>query len=127
MLYENVDKETFASEREILYKILFDLRNDVNDMKKLVLDIMQKGKSSEEIQEGPHDPGLRSVPYGDKVHGGHFAGGSSPGTEAESGATDKRQGIKGTADALWCVQHYPRWKADCGASGQRNEIHEHHD
>ena len=55
-----------------------------------------------------------------------FAGGPSPGAEAESGSNQERQGIKGASDALWHVQHYLRWKADCGASGQRNEIHEHH-
>lgn len=32
---------SFANEREILYKILFDMRNDVNDLKKLVLDMLQ--------------------------------------------------------------------------------------
>jgi len=36
-----VDEQTFASEREILYKILFDMRNDVNELKKLVLDLMR--------------------------------------------------------------------------------------
>ena len=35
--------------------------------------------------------------------------------------------VKGASDALWHVQHCLRWKADCGASGQRNEIHEHHE
>ena len=38
---DNVDQKTFASEREILYKLLFDMKNDMNDLKKLVLDIMQ--------------------------------------------------------------------------------------
>ena len=36
-----VDRETFSSEREILYKILFDMKNDMNDLKKLVLDLME--------------------------------------------------------------------------------------
>lgn len=35
------DEPSFASEREILYKILFDMRNDVNDLKKLVLTMLQ--------------------------------------------------------------------------------------
>lgn len=35
------DEPSFANEREILYKILFDMRNDVNDLKKLVLDILK--------------------------------------------------------------------------------------
>jgi len=50
-LFDAVDQKTFASEREILYKILFDLKNDVSDMKKLVLDIMQRGTSNIEIHE----------------------------------------------------------------------------
>jgi len=37
---------TFSSEREILYKILFDMKNDMNDLKKLVLDMIREGSSS---------------------------------------------------------------------------------
>ena len=50
-LYANVDQKTFSSEREILYKILFDMRNDMNDLKKLVLEIMQKGNHDEDMIE----------------------------------------------------------------------------
>lgn len=35
------DNQSFANEREILYKVLFDMKNDVNDLKKLVLDLME--------------------------------------------------------------------------------------
>lgn len=34
----------FANEREILYKVLFDMRNDITDLKKLTLELMQDGK-----------------------------------------------------------------------------------
>jgi len=34
------DTKTFNSEREILYQVLFDMKKDMNDMKKLVHDIM---------------------------------------------------------------------------------------
>lgn len=34
---------SFNSDREILYKVLFDLRNDVNDLKKLVLGLINQG------------------------------------------------------------------------------------
>jgi len=37
---------SFSSEREILYKILFDMKNDMNDLKKLVLDMLREGSSS---------------------------------------------------------------------------------
>ena len=50
-LYNSVDQKTFASEREILYKILFDLKNDMNDMKKLVLDLLQKGNDNSSFAE----------------------------------------------------------------------------
>ncbi|RXP54117.1 sigma-54-dependent Fis family transcriptional regulator [Lutibacter sp. HS1-25] len=40
----------FSSEREIMYKILFDMRNDINDLKKLTLDLM-KGENPVKIKE----------------------------------------------------------------------------
>jgi transcriptional regulator with PAS, ATPase and Fis domain len=48
-LYNQEDHKTFASEREILYKILFDMKNDMNDLKKLVLNILQNGPSKVDI------------------------------------------------------------------------------
>ena len=38
-LYHKTDDNSFSSEREILYKILFDMRNDVNELKKLFAEI----------------------------------------------------------------------------------------
>ncbi|AUC17105.1 sigma-54-dependent Fis family transcriptional regulator [Tenacibaculum sp. SZ-18] len=40
----------FANERDIMYKILFDMRSDINDLKKLTLDLMQSG-NIQEVQE----------------------------------------------------------------------------
>ncbi|MFL9843821.1 sigma-54 interaction domain-containing protein [Flavobacterium rhizosphaerae] len=40
----------FSNEREILYKILFDMRGDINDLKKLTMELMQNGNSSK-VQE----------------------------------------------------------------------------
>jgi len=45
------EHNTFSSEREILYKILFDMKNDMNDLKKLVVEIMEKGSDNFEIKE----------------------------------------------------------------------------
>ena len=36
------DKSDFSSEREILYKILFDMRSDLNDLKKLTHELIQE-------------------------------------------------------------------------------------
>lgn len=38
---KGIDEKTFNTEREILYKILFDMKNDVNELKKLVYSIMK--------------------------------------------------------------------------------------
>ncbi len=46
-----VDEETFSSEREILYKILFDMKNDMNNLKKLVNDIIHKGADVDQVQK----------------------------------------------------------------------------
>ncbi len=40
------DSFDFATEREIMYKILFDMRKDINDLKKLTLDLMENGNHS---------------------------------------------------------------------------------
>lgn len=52
VVYEkSIDERTFNTEREILYKILFDMKNDLNDLKGLVAEIMQKGVTSDEVQQ----------------------------------------------------------------------------
>jgi len=38
------EDKSFTTEREILYKILFDMKNDMNDLKKLVLDLIKTGE-----------------------------------------------------------------------------------
>jgi transcriptional regulator with PAS, ATPase and Fis domain len=44
---QSSNKNDFSTERDIMYKILFDMRNDINDLKKLTLDLMQNGNSEE--------------------------------------------------------------------------------
>ncbi len=43
---EKVDVEEFKRERELLYKVLFDMKIDINELKKLVVEIMKNGSSS---------------------------------------------------------------------------------
>ena len=40
-LIKKDEDKSFSSEREILYKILFDMKSDMNDLKKLVYDLIQ--------------------------------------------------------------------------------------
>ena len=44
------ESSDFTSEREILYKVLFDMKNDLNDLKKLTLELMNQ-ETSEAVQE----------------------------------------------------------------------------
>lgn len=46
---DSIDQKTFNSERELLYKILFDMKNDMTDLKKLVHDIIEKGGIDAEL------------------------------------------------------------------------------
>jgi DNA-binding NtrC family response regulator len=50
----------FSNEREILYKVLFDMKSDLNDLKKLTLELMQNGNSK--VQEA--NKGLIQKIYG---------------------------------------------------------------
>ena len=56
------ESSSFSSEREILYKVLFDMKNDLNDVKKLTLELM-KGESSTDIKE--KNQGLVEKIYGE--------------------------------------------------------------
>ncbi|AUP78743.1 sigma-54 interaction domain-containing protein [Flavivirga eckloniae] len=37
----------FSSEREILYKVLFDMKSDLNDLKKLTMELMKSGNTKD--------------------------------------------------------------------------------
>ncbi len=50
-IIQRENQKSFSSEREILYKILFDMKNDMNDLKKLVVDVLQKGVDQVDVSE----------------------------------------------------------------------------
>ncbi|MFN4197403.1 MAG: sigma-54 interaction domain-containing protein [Flavobacterium sp.] len=58
----------FSSERDILYKVLFDMKSDLNDLKKLTLELMQN--SSAQVKESSQ--GLIQKIYGKKEEGTPF-------------------------------------------------------
>jgi transcriptional regulator with PAS, ATPase and Fis domain len=49
----------FSTERDILYKVLFDMKNDLNDLKKLTLELMKNGAKVQDI-----NPNLIQKIYG---------------------------------------------------------------
>ena len=46
----NRNENDFSNERELLYKVLFDMKNDLNDLKKLTLELLKNGNSTK-VQE----------------------------------------------------------------------------
>lgn len=58
--HENSDAG-FASEREILYKILFDMKKDMNDLKRLVYNLMQNDPTHESTPEPSTSLVLRNL------------------------------------------------------------------
>ncbi len=49
------EKSNNFSERDILYKVLFELRKDVNEMKKLVYQVLESGHVNSDILKEHHD------------------------------------------------------------------------
>ncbi len=47
VLYKSGKEKEDLSERDILYKVLFDMKKDINDLKKIVVDIMENGEASD--------------------------------------------------------------------------------
>jgi len=63
----------FSSEREILYKVLFDMKGDLNDLKKLTMELMKSGNVKDVQKE---NEGLI-----EKIYGGN---GSDKSSESEN-------------------------------------------
>ncbi len=76
-------ESTFSSEREILYKILFDMKNDMNDLKKIVLDMIRDGSSSVHLDAS--NSGVIQRLYEETRLG------NIPGSEHMEGDEDKRK------------------------------------
>lgn len=47
IIKKDQDSSDFSNEREILYKVLFDMKNDLNDLKKLTMELMKNDNMSE--------------------------------------------------------------------------------
>ena len=61
VISEKKQEGDFSNEREILYKVLFDMKSDLNDLKKLTLKLMQEG-DSKQVQDD--NEGLIQKIYG---------------------------------------------------------------
>lgn len=51
---KDADYKSFSSEREILYQVLFDMKKDINELKRVVNTIMSKSATDAEIESPLH-------------------------------------------------------------------------
>ncbi len=51
VLYRKENSENTFSERDLLYKVLFDMKKDIHDLKKVVADLLQKDDESLKLGE----------------------------------------------------------------------------
>ena len=56
-----VSQAEFANEREILYKLFFDMKKDVNELKKMIFDIMQNPGMTQHRPVFSGDQNLQSI------------------------------------------------------------------
>jgi transcriptional regulator with PAS, ATPase and Fis domain len=63
ILNKKENKSDFSNEREILYKVLFDMKNDLNDLKKLTRELME---NNEMVDFQKDNEGLIQKIYSDK-------------------------------------------------------------
>ena len=61
VIKDKKSESDFSTERDILYKVLFDMKSDLNDLKKLTLELMKNGAKVQDI-----NPGLIQKVYGQK-------------------------------------------------------------
>ncbi len=68
VIKSNKSESDFSTERDILYKVLFDMKSDLNDLKKLTLELMKSGTAkTQEI-----NPSLIQKIYGSKENVNEF-------------------------------------------------------
>lgn len=51
VLFNDVGNQSSLSEREILYKLLFEMKRDITDMKKIIMQLLQDGEVSGSFQK----------------------------------------------------------------------------
>jgi DNA-binding NtrC family response regulator len=49
-------KEEFSDERELLYKVLFDMKRDINDVKRMLLEVMGNAHTQPYTTSAPESP-----------------------------------------------------------------------
>ncbi len=64
----NVSHSEFANEREILYKLFFDMKKDVTELKRMFVDILQNPSNAAAASKFANESLLREYPGADGQH-----------------------------------------------------------
>jgi len=85
IIKDRKSESDFSTERDILYKVLFDMKSDLNDLKKLTLELMKNGVSkTQEI-----NPNLIQKIYGNKEAESEIAFEEQPRTAVITNPTEE--------------------------------------
>jgi transcriptional regulator with PAS, ATPase and Fis domain len=84
VIKDKKSESDFSTERDILYKVLFDMKSDLNDLKKLTLELMKNGVSkTQEV-----NPNLIQKIYGSKDGDSEIAFEEQPNTSVINNQND---------------------------------------
>lgn len=73
-----VSQQEFANEREILYKLFFDMKKDVNEMKKMFFDILQNPSMGQHIPMYGGKDGMMASEIKSPISGANFGQSNQP-------------------------------------------------
>ncbi len=91
------DERGFSNEREILYKVLFDMKSDMHDLKNLVYDLLSSGDHGNLTESGAR--AIRNLFDHDPVHGESYEVTPQPVKVAVTPAREHRM-IEDTEEVL---------------------------
>jgi len=95
-LYKTKDEKNFSNEREILYQVLFDMKKDITDLKKLVFDLMENRNQPSDVKL---DSQIFNTLYHKKVPASSNTE-SLPSVNHESFTTEKHPNIEDTEEYI---------------------------
>ena len=70
--YSGMGGDDYSTERELLYKVLFDMRNDINDLKRMLSDLM-RGHRSHPQPQPVHNEVYGLLPSSSMADGADYA------------------------------------------------------
>jgi transcriptional regulator with PAS, ATPase and Fis domain len=88
-----VSQAEFANEREILYKLFFDMKKDVNELKKMIFDIMQNPGMAQHVPVYQSETNMNAFPEY-TVPVGHASVSHSPAVILSSNNTNAHEEVE---------------------------------